>query len=73
MTTRQGERSESVGELLDQLGGVPPGRVRLRPWPGTATEGDLIRLNDRKERLRDSAARRSALTRARHCRTASMT
>jgi Uma2 family endonuclease len=29
-------------ELIDQLGGVPPNRVILKPLPGTATEKDLL-------------------------------
>jgi Uma2 family endonuclease len=44
-------RIETIAELLQQLGGISPRRVRLRPWPGTATEKDLIRLNDRSGRL----------------------
>ncbi len=34
--------AETVGDLLDQLGGVPPKRVRLHPPPGQATEADVI-------------------------------
>lgn len=34
--------TETVGELLDQLGGVPPERVRLHPMPGQATEADVL-------------------------------
>lgn len=33
----------NCGELLDQLGGIPPWRVCLNPLPGTATSRDLIR------------------------------
>src|SRR5262245_20793423 len=33
-----------VDELLRNLGGIPPSRVRLDPTPGTATVRDLIRL-----------------------------
>jgi Uma2 family endonuclease len=36
----------SVGDLLAELGDIPPHRVLLNPWPGTATEEDLIRLLD---------------------------
>ena len=32
----------TVGDLLHALGDIPPGRVRLRPRPGEATEGDLL-------------------------------
>jgi Uma2 family endonuclease len=44
-------RLKNVEQLLKRLGGVAPRRVRLQPPPGTATEDDLIRLNDRNERL----------------------
>jgi Uma2 family endonuclease len=44
-------RSETVADLLVRLGGVPARRVRLHPTPGTATEGDLIEVNRRKQGL----------------------
>lgn len=34
-----------VQDLLDDLGGISPWRVLLRPAPGTATEADLIAVN----------------------------
>jgi hypothetical protein len=34
--------AENLAELLDQLGGIPPHRIRARPAPGTATEADVI-------------------------------
>jgi Uma2 family endonuclease len=34
---------QTVADLLHQLGDIPPGRVRLRPTPGEATERDLIK------------------------------
>ncbi len=37
----------TVADLLDQLGGIPPERVRMTPYPGTATEKDVIALDDR--------------------------
>ena len=40
---------ETVKDLLDRLGGIAPGRVRLQPLPGLATEGDLIEVNGRKQ------------------------
>ena len=41
---------ENMGELLDQLGGISPRRVRLHPTPGTATETDLLlRSHDQTE------------------------
>jgi len=33
---------ETVADLLDQLGGIPAQRVRWKPYPGTATEQDVI-------------------------------
>lgn len=36
----------TVADLLARLDGIPPGRVRLVPWPGTATERDLLDVLD---------------------------
>jgi Uma2 family endonuclease len=33
---------ETMEDLLEQLGGIPPERVLLRPAPGTATEADVL-------------------------------
>jgi Uma2 family endonuclease len=45
--TRKPVRSyETIGELLAALGGIPVERVRLQPYPGTATKRDLLRLHD---------------------------
>lgn len=41
---------EDLGELLEQLGGVAPNRVRLHPQPGTATEKDVLALLERQHR-----------------------
>ena len=38
----------TLDDLLEHLGGIAPSRVRLRPYPGTATEADLIEANARK-------------------------
>ena len=38
----------TIADLLRQLGGISPGRVRLLPPLGTATEADLIAVNDQK-------------------------
>jgi Uma2 family endonuclease len=35
-------RFRTVADLLHRLGDIPPGRVRLRPTPGQATERDLL-------------------------------
>ena len=37
---------ETVADLLERLGGIPACRVRWKPYPGTATEKDLIALVD---------------------------
>jgi Uma2 family endonuclease len=42
---------ETLADLLARLGDVPPHRVRLQPVPGTATEAELIALNERKVSL----------------------
>jgi Uma2 family endonuclease len=44
-------RFENFGELLHDLGDIPPDRIRLNPPPGQATERDLLRLNARTNRL----------------------
>src|SRR5689334_17350997 len=44
-------RFETVAELLRQLGGISGRRVRLSPAPGTATEDDLLAVNDRHSAL----------------------
>jgi Uma2 family endonuclease len=42
---------ENAGELLDRLGNVPPHRVRMTPFPGTATERDVLAMHDHHDRL----------------------
>jgi Uma2 family endonuclease len=42
---------ETVADLLEQLGGIDPRRVRLRPAPGTATEDDVLDIHDRTGRI----------------------
>lgn len=39
----------TLEDLLEQLGGIPPSRVMLRPTPGSATEADVIAI-DRREK-----------------------
>ncbi|MCH8244057.1 MAG: Uma2 family endonuclease [Planctomycetes bacterium] len=41
----------TVADLLHHLGDVPAERIRLRPHPGTATEADVVRINERKQGL----------------------
>jgi hypothetical protein len=41
----------TLADLLEQLGGIAPARVRFRPVPGAATEEDMIAIHDREGRL----------------------
>jgi Uma2 family endonuclease len=41
----------TMADLLEQLGDIPPFRVRLRPPPGEATEADVLALHDKENRL----------------------
>ncbi len=41
----------TVADLLDQLGGIPPERVHLTPTPGTATEKDVLEMDDHGGRI----------------------
>jgi Uma2 family endonuclease len=41
----------TVADVLQYCEGIPPERIRLRPAPGTATEQDVIAINDRENRL----------------------
>lgn len=43
----------NFAELLQQLGDIPPGRIRLKPPPGQATEKDLDTPNGRMCELID--------------------
>src|SRR5690349_11677406 len=43
--------AETIADLLARLGDVPPSRVRLRPWPGTATEADVVAIEAKENRL----------------------
>ena len=40
----------TIGDLLEELGDIPPERVRLRPAPGTATERDVIAIEANENR-----------------------
>ncbi|HEV3145220.1 MAG TPA: Uma2 family endonuclease [Gemmataceae bacterium] len=42
---------ETNAELLEALGGIDPGRIRLRPLPGEATEGDVLTFLEKEHRL----------------------
>jgi Uma2 family endonuclease len=41
----------TMADLLEELGDIPPFRVRLRPPPGEATESDVLALHDTENRL----------------------
>jgi hypothetical protein len=41
----------TLANVLQQLGGISPRRVRFRPAPGTATEEDVVKIRDRERRL----------------------
>jgi len=41
----------TLADLLEQLGGIAPARVRFRPVPGAATEEDMLAIHDREGRL----------------------
>jgi Uma2 family endonuclease len=41
----------TLADVLRQLGGISPRRIRFRPAPGTATEKDVIKIRDRERRL----------------------
>src|SRR4051812_34346550 len=42
---------KTLADLLDRLGGVPPDRVRFRPFPGTATVQDVIDVQRQEGKL----------------------
>jgi Uma2 family endonuclease len=42
---------ETLADLLEQLGDIPPSRIRLQPPPGKATENDLLALHKRRGKL----------------------
>jgi Uma2 family endonuclease len=41
----------TLADLLKHFGGISPRRIRLRPAPGTATEQDVIDIQNREDRL----------------------
>jgi Uma2 family endonuclease len=44
-------KGRTVADLLKRLGNIPPERVWLHPAPGTATEQDVLDMNDHHDRL----------------------
>lgn len=43
--------TRTVADLLDELGGISPSRVLLRPFPGQATEADVLEVSHRGKKL----------------------
>jgi Uma2 family endonuclease len=43
--------AESLADVLERLGGVAPERIRMHPPPGTATVDDVVRIEQRENRL----------------------
>ena len=41
----------TLADVLEHLGGISPTRVRFRPAPGMATEGDVLKIRERERRL----------------------
>ena len=41
----------TIDKVLERVGGVHPSRVRSIPAPGTATIADVIRIQEREDRL----------------------
>jgi Uma2 family endonuclease len=50
-TVAAGSSIDTLAELVERLGGVPLERIRFRPYPGTATEEDVIRIEAQENRL----------------------
>jgi Uma2 family endonuclease len=48
---RAPQRFQNAAELHDALWGIPLERIILDPFPGTATEADLLRLVESEDRL----------------------
>src|SRR4051794_10375287 len=45
------ELTPTLADLQEQLGDIPTHRILLRPYPGTATEQDVITIEARENRL----------------------
>jgi hypothetical protein len=46
-----GSSIDTLAELVERLGGVPLERIRFRPYPRTATEEDVLRVEEQENRL----------------------
>ena len=50
-STRPAAREWTVADLQRRFGPIPFSRIRQHPAPGTATEEDVLWLNDHEDRL----------------------
>ena len=50
-TTFAPPKIDTLAELVERLGQVPLDRIRFRPCPGTATEKDVIRVEQKEDRI----------------------
>jgi Uma2 family endonuclease len=41
----------TLADMIDRLGGVSPARIRMYPYPGTATVEDVVEIERRESRL----------------------
>lgn len=41
----------TAADLVERFGSIPLSRVRLNPAPGSASEGDVVEIHDREDRL----------------------
>lgn len=41
----------TLADMLERLGNVPTSRIRFQPYPGTATEGDVLAIQAKEDRL----------------------
>jgi Uma2 family endonuclease len=44
-------KPRTLADLWERLGRIPLDRIRLHPAPGTATEDDVVRIDERENRL----------------------
>jgi len=51
MSTIVSNPPETLADLIERLGEIPAQRVRMRPFPGTATEKDVVDIRNREKRL----------------------
>src|SRR2546423_1746030 len=49
--TKTETRTQTLADVLHKLGDVPTSRIRFHPYPGTATEQDVLVIHAREGRL----------------------